>query len=1466
MPRINRVRIVNFSYNNNNRHIIDECFDFYGGENALLSLANGGGKSVLVQAMLQPILPKVALLGRKFADFFIAKRTPSYIMVEWKLDDDAGYLLSGISIASKLSHSTNEEEENVDIRYFTFLSEYEEANDFDIKHIPVTEQVGSSVKIASYNEFKKFLQKEAGKNNTSLFVYDSTRDEQSLYEKKLNNYSISREEWKELIVNINQAEHGVSEVFSECKTSRRVMEQWVIKYIEKVLNKSSNADETDHKKLETMMAQVAQALVDNEKHIREFKAIEGFITELESLYGDAKEVLSRLDDEDRLKKDVSSGYIVVKNEEERLGQELVNLENRLRELDEELELIELEEKSQEIYKYADEIKAIDEQLLGIGEKLEEQKSYLDEKKHHLTLQKAAERHGRIVGKRKSIAELQQRLENVSKDQEKLLKEMNRVKYSLKTAYNQQILNIKKDMEIQNEELKGLKDEVQSNERKSQECQKQLEKLNEEKGRISEKIEIFESEEPEILKKLNVDIFRNPFLKELDQNDIEKVKNRFSKDCQTAEKLLEDERNEAEKLKDTLGKLQMNREAAFKNDTTLKVEQERIAARTREYEDDRQKLLGVLRKFNIGPEYIYDQMYLAKAAKEHLNEWENKVYNLKMEISELEKQIHSIEKGVSYLPVSLISRMEEQNLPCYTGEKYLREIDEEDKKKLLIENPLLPYALIATEKEISLIEHLVADMELSQIIPVIRHNQREHKFKPAHESIQFITSAGNMSLNSEDIGIFTNDLLSKKDEKIREMNMATEIIDRVSQDYRTIINFKWTKEQAEELEQERLNNEEEIRKNNEVLNTLSQQIEDANKQQETLVNRIEDLKQELLAKQVRIQDFESYLTRNSVYMKNVHLKNEIQGKINNLSEIKKRYDEDKIKLQSEAEKLQMKLVDRKNNLKAFEDKLAEVTVCDKDELVEGSISELEGRLEACKSQQNNEVSDLNDRINGFMRDIEGYEKEIRKFRLDSEEYKSIEYSESVEAELEALCERLRKEIEALTENQNEQGRKKERLRGRMDAVRKTLGSKSIVPIEKIRGNFSERREAIDIERYANREKDKNVNKERRELAGLIARIETEIKDVRSAAVIAHKNSYEEVKASIDSMLQEYSEFRRKSNEAISLFCKKSDQFVINYSKSEESTVKEAIKGLQYQIDALDRSYDKYYYLIERIEYYFKQLGDILKIMENKMLQLEHSQKDLTEHAFMEARRIYYEIPKISENSAVEIDGVRKKVLEIVYDEMEDELQAKEKMSGYIQDCLQSLTKLIKESEDENKLRRDIEKFMSTKELLNIISSLEKCKIRAYKVDLNEKNRGMMLWEDIIVKNSGGEKFVAYFSLLVALISYSRKQTKGYEAFNRSQESKVLIMDNPFGPITSGHLLKPMFDIAKKYNTQLICLSDIKQGSVVNSFDLIYMIKIRQNMMQEDYLELEPVMLKDLKQDEKLENAHFYGKVEQMSLFD
>ena len=96
-----------------------------------------------------------------------------------------------------------------------------------------------------------------------------------------------------------------------------------------------------------------------------------------------------------------------------------------------------------------------------------------------------------------------------------------------------------------------------------------------------------------------------------------------------------------------------------------------------------------------------------------------------------------------------------------------------------------------------------------------------------------------------------------------------------------------------------------------------------------------------------------------------------------------------------------------------------------------------------------------------------------------------------------------------------------------------------------------------------------------------------------------------------------------------------------------------------------------------------------------------------------------------------------------------------------------------------------------------------------------------------------------------------------------------MDNPFGPISSDHLLRPLFDIAKKYNTQLICLTDLKQNSIMNQFKVIFMMKIVANVSGTmEYLKVEESTINGEEglAEENLEMLHYHQDVEQMSLLD
>lgn len=62
------------------------------------------------------------------------------------------------------------------------------------------------------------------------------------------------------------------------------------------------------------------------------------------------------------------------------------------------------------------------------------------------------------------------------------------------------------------------------------------------------------------------------------------------------------------------------------------------------------------------------------------------------------------------------------------------------------------------------------------------------------------------------------------------------------------------------------------------------------------------------------------------------------------------------------------------------------------------------------------------------------------------------------------------------------------------------------------------------------------------------------------------------------------------------------------------------------------------------------------------------------------------------------------------------------------------------------------------------------------------------------------------------------------FADKNEGKVLIMDNPFAQTNASHLLIPLMDMAKKSNTQLICLTGLGGESIYNRFDNIYVLNL------------------------------------------
>jgi chromosome segregation ATPase len=1464
MPKINRIRIVNFSYNNNNRHIMDESFNFYGGENVLLSLANGGGKSVLVQVMLQPILPKVSLLRRKIGDFFIGKDSPSYILLEWKLDDDAGYLMTGIAMMPNAVHSANEEEQLTNIRYYTFFHEYEQGNEMDIKNIPVTERKGNHIKIASYIEFRKYLQKEADKSPLHMGYFASDRDSQRAYQRTLKNYGISIDEWKNLMVRINEAEHGVSEVFSKCRTSRMVMEQWIIKYIEDVLNKSSNGM-SDHRKLETMMAQVASSMVENEQHTREYENINAFINDIQDIYEQTRLVLASMDEESQLKSKIRSGLYVIQTEESRLDEESARLEQDNIRLADEIENIDLEEKAFEIYNYLNELTVLEEILFTLTDKMEEKKAALTKAEHNLAVQKAAEKYGFVQGKKQRLADLQERLANEMKNQEQLARDLNQVRYSLKTIYQKFLTDFNLNIESYKKSMETCDEQINTLRKKENNCQNSLQELNLELGGLKTEIQHFESFERIVLKQLGIELYRNPLIRELIKDDVDKAEAGLCKAISDIKIELENRKQEMEDLDSEILRLETERVELSKEQLRIKgkvvkSEQDIIA-----YERERDNIAELLKVYHIPESDLFNKGIVLKQIQEKIDAWSSKSIQLRMNISDAEKMLNGIEEGVSYLPPRLAAILREHNLQCLTGEEFLKALEDSKRKELIANNPLLPYSLILTEKEYSKISELLMDEELSQIVPVIRYQDRELPYAVQQDSTgsRFLASARMLQLDGEDINAYIKEIENSKKEMLKELEQAEKILEKSRKDYHTINQFGWHKERVDDLYEKKRQLDDLLEETENHGNKLQAQMEDCRVRYNKLSQSINQLEQDLKESINHKSIFDDYINQDSEYMKNLSKASQLNSEISRLSikiqSIKERILELDKELHSQKDALRAELLQRDD----YQERYNKVRDAEAVEVLNGTVIELEGKLAAYQEKQTSQVDILREQVEQVQQEISREEQQLQKLGLALKDYMDAVYDSLLEQELEADIRRHNVELESFKEEYHKKDKEKTGIENKKSIVERDLKGKPLIPAEEIRGDFDSRRKSLQQQINANNNRRNEIRKTEKRINKLITIINAKIPDILNESVdYKALQLFAVVDAEIEDVLSQYAEKVAETQGNIDEFRNMAADMKSKYQQDQSAIVYEAFNSIQTQIDGLERTYEKYYYLSERLDTCIVRLLEVLKIMEEKVLQLEHDRRDLVEHAFMEVMRIYHEIPKISENSSVFIDGVRKKILDIKYDEIEDELAAKEKMAGYISDCLETLTALIKDSEDESRIKRELEKFLSTRELLNVVSNLENCIVKAYKVDLNKKNRKMMAWEDIIVKNSGGEKFVAYFSLLVALISYSRGRSR--DTLIKKEDTKVLIMDNPFGPITSGHLLKPMFDIAKKYNTQLICLSDIKQGSVLNCFNLMYMIKIQQNMMKDEYLEFEPHMIEDLKDDERLESVYFHS--EQTFLFD
>ncbi|WP_025685623.1 hypothetical protein [Paenibacillus maysiensis] len=220
MPTISKIRFTHVIYENGNKRYNNETFEFHG-HNGAIVLENGGGKTVFIQMALQAVLPHTDLAGRKLKDTLQLDNGPAHIAVEWILNDKPRrrYAVTCIS----LFQSGN------GIDSFRYVYEYGEHDEHGLDQIPFVRTHLDKLRPADKGEMQDYYASMEQRFSLQAKTFSTITKYKEYLEKQ---FQIIIGEW-EAIVQINDTEGGIEKFFDECKTTTQLFDRLLIPRVER---------------------------------------------------------------------------------------------------------------------------------------------------------------------------------------------------------------------------------------------------------------------------------------------------------------------------------------------------------------------------------------------------------------------------------------------------------------------------------------------------------------------------------------------------------------------------------------------------------------------------------------------------------------------------------------------------------------------------------------------------------------------------------------------------------------------------------------------------------------------------------------------------------------------------------------------------------------------------------------------------------------------------------------------------------------------------------------------------------------------------------------------------------------------------------------------------------------------------------------------------------------------------------
>lgn len=1450
MSKINAVRFINLNYNNNAMKINDECMQF-SGKSTLLSLRNGGGKTVLVQMMTAPFVHrgKQKTKDRPFESYFTTAK-PSFILVEWLLDGGAGYVLTGLMVRKNQEIS---EEKTDALEMMAIISEYKEPCMQDIHHLPVVEQNEKTMKLKSYNSCRKLFEDYKKDKKISFFCYDMSSPAQSRqYFYKLMEYQINYKEWETIIRKVNVKESGLSELFSDCRTEKELVEKWFLEAVESKLNKEENKV----KNFQEILEKYAGKYKNIKEQLKRRDAIQKFKEAAEEIQINAEDFLVKEGEKAEQEK-VIAAFIARLNmlyEEAEIERE--RQEEGRKKLQEELEFLKYEqlscefhEKNREKRNHASNREMIDlekESLLRKQEKIQ--------KKVHVFL---CAKQQEMVNEDKQEWEIRKEKAAISRTKEENLEpERNRIGGQLSGYYEYRLSDNKEKQEAIKKQKLQIRKEISQQKDILNEYREKTKKITESKGSFRSLVRGYDNIEIKYNSNYKENLSRNILgVYEAGMLDIkqEMYDKEQKKSIQENKEQKEKSENTTEEIHRTERAIEEKREKYFQKDSDIRqAEKEKKG-----YEQELEERKDILKYLELPEEKLFAREEILHKAKIKMQELSSRRRTLEKKEDALQKEYKLLVSGrVMELPDNLKEEFEKLDVPVVYGMEWLKKngFTEKKNKEIVSQNPFLPYALILTRQELKKLSERNGETYTSFPIPIIeRENLESIKLDRTQsfvkmQDVHFYILFNENLLDEEKMEI----MIEQKQKDIADIRETMQICKNEYEDYfhrfdvikrQAVTKENWDKIQKklQKLEKEK----EDIFRNIQQVRDTKQILK---KNFEILQKTLRELEKKIESQAARQRAFKELRTAYAEYEENNKKLQEYEREEERL-ENRQHLTEEKI---SQLEENYRELSGQENNLFREEESIqnscqkfaaykeinrnvkagkllgADSTLrTDNNSGVkiipsEEEVLKLEARYEAVTADISQELKELEleeeKALTRYHKSFGELRELCQKYNLKNSEWQNIIYDKREQLYQEAELEDYDKKIERKANLLNEEDKKIGILNSQLEGILKQIVS------ECGKGN------PLEEEKISQKDLESAKNQTKYQLSELerkIAFSEKAIQKYReNLTALSEYNNF-----SADEEIHFEQDFKKMSEKELrdfkGMLIRDYNDIIKCVQKCRE-TLAQTLNKIARQEAFQDASYktplenmlkvcDDAAKVLRQLNITLESYDSLMKQLEVDISLVETEKKNVTELLEDYVQNIHKNLERIGRNSTIKIREKSIKMLKVILPVWEDnEKLYSLRLSDLVDEITEEGIRLFENNENAQEY---IGRKVTSKNLYDTVVGTGNVQIQLYKIE--EQREQQISWNQV-AKNSGGEGFLSAFVILSSLLDYMRKDDS--DIFMDKNEGKVLLMDNPFAQTNAEHLLKPLMNLADKTNTQLICLTGLGGESIYNRFDNIYVLNL------------------------------------------